>query len=843
MNKRANKAIFCFVLALLLTLPLAPVVQGAEAGEEVTDQCVYTLPARVPAERLTDDNLLTRLTVRTYQTLSVSLPACERPSLYCTWFTRPGKVTLTQLDEAGQKISTTDISPAAPFERYELDLACRRVDMTARENWTVSTLRIFDGDLPEDLPWYGAAMERADMLVILGQPQALFEELGGLAPLYAGRYGLKTAICFLCEDNEVLKVTAGDPIPMGEALRALWSLGYRETPFLGGFVDRDYNELEDVRKTWQEKPLERYLVELIRTLRPQVVVCAAGGAEDQRSAFAASEIENAVKLAADGSKYLNLPAAHEVQKLYISDAQGGTEVSYGGVSGETAAAYKHIASRQFYKRTLPQAGRFTLAYTAVGEDQAQNDLLEHLNTGSLLSYTAPTPVPTAEPTPAPTAAPTTEPTAAPVQTAAPTVEPTPAPTAAPVFTAAPTAEPTLAERAARLPYKGAVEAVLLGLMLTILWGVIRAYRARKREDRRTSLLMLTVVAVLGMGLLAAGAAYLQFAAVIPPEPVPTAEPTPAPTFTPVPTAEPTPEPTVTPTAEPTATPTPEPTPDPYPFLAYGEEEKVEVFDDEAGKWVYRSDILSVEARREVITVSEGWAKDQPVTCYIAHVYTRDYDSFYPTFADNRKNGLVRADPVDMALRHKSVIWCTGDNLIQSESEQKGVLIRDGRVYSQNRAKNVMAYYPDTMAFKIFSIRDTDAMTLWESGAQNVFSFQWGPDLIVDGQISAGAVKNQRNPRCGVGMVEPGHYVIFVADGRQPGYSVGLMLNEMAELMLNEGCTQAFNLDGGISTSLIFLGVKLNHHLDEEGKGLETVYQQRDLPEGLAWGYSELCGTL
>ena len=33
----------------------------------------------------------------------------------------------------------------------------------------------------------------------------------------------------------------------------------------------------------------------------------------------------------------------------------------------------------------------------------------------------------------------------------------------------------------------------------------------------------------------------------------------------------------------------------------------------------------------------------------------------------------------------------------------------------------------------------------------------------------------------VGMVEPGHFVVIVADGRQPGYSVGFTLMELADL--------------------------------------------------------------
>ena len=72
---------------------------------------------------------------------------------------------------------------------------------------------------------------------------------------------------------------------------------------------------------------------------------------------------------------------------------------------------------------------------------------------------------------------------------------------------------------------------------------------------------------------------------------------------------------------------------------------------------------------------------------------------------------------------------------------------------------------------------------------------------------------------------------------------GFKLIELAKLLQEEGCVEAFNLDGGISTALFFLGVKLNHHGDEAGTGGVVDYQQRPLPEGLAWGYSELCGTV
>jgi exopolysaccharide biosynthesis protein len=42
----------------------------------------------------------------------------------------------------------------------------------------------------------------------------------------------------------------------------------------------------------------------------------------------------------------------------------------------------------------------------------------------------------------------------------------------------------------------------------------------------------------------------------------------------------------------------------------------------------------------------------------------------------------------------------------------------------------------------------------------------------------------------------------VVDGRQPGYSEGVSLQELAELMQLFGCWDALNLDGGGSTIML-----------------------------------------
>ena len=70
-------------------------------------------------------------------------------------------------------------------------------------------------------------------------------------------------------------------------------------------------------------------------------------------------------------------------------------------------------------------------------------------------------------------------------------------------------------------------------------------------------------------------------------------------------------------------------------------------------------------------------------------------------------------------------------------------------------------------------------------------------------------ESRREPRMAIGMVSPLHYLIIVADGRQPGYSEGLSLQTLQKLFVRYGVQTAINLDGGGSTEMWFQGEILN----------------------------------
>ncbi|MBC2906446.1 phosphodiester glycosidase family protein [Streptomyces cupreus] len=99
----------------------------------------------------------------------------------------------------------------------------------------------------------------------------------------------------------------------------------------------------------------------------------------------------------------------------------------------------------------------------------------------------------------------------------------------------------------------------------------------------------------------------------------------------------------------------------------------------------------------------------------------------------------------------------------------------------------------------------------------------GPLLLRDGEIVLDPVRDgwspediegsdranfyngwylRRNPRTAAGITEDGRIILLTADGRRPGHSVGLTIDETAKVMRSLGAVDAINLDGGGSTAMV-----------------------------------------
>jgi hypothetical protein len=111
----------------------------------------------------------------------------------------------------------------------------------------------------------------------------------------------------------------------------------------------------------------------------------------------------------------------------------------------------------------------------------------------------------------------------------------------------------------------------------------------------------------------------------------------------------------------------------------------------------------------------------------------------------------------------------------------------------------------------------------------------GPRIIRDGSISIEHVAEHldqtfataRHPRTAVAYSKAGRTLFLVTvDGRQPGYSVGMSLEELADFLRNRlaeftssraNAHQALNLDGGGATTVVVNGQVVNRPSDPTGE--------------------------
>ncbi len=61
---------------------------------------------------------------------------------------------------------------------------------------------------------------------------------------------------------------------------------------------------------------------------------------------------------------------------------------------------------------------------------------------------------------------------------------------------------------------------------------------------------------------------------------------------------------------------------------------------------------------------------------------------------------------------------------------------------------------------------------------------------------------KRHPRTALGLTESNHLLLLIVDGRQPKHSIGMTYHEMSQIFLEYGATNAINLDGGGSSTLV-----------------------------------------
>jgi exopolysaccharide biosynthesis protein len=93
-----------------------------------------------------------------------------------------------------------------------------------------------------------------------------------------------------------------------------------------------------------------------------------------------------------------------------------------------------------------------------------------------------------------------------------------------------------------------------------------------------------------------------------------------------------------------------------------------------------------------------------------------------------------------------------------------------------------------------------------------YGISFGPALVINGRPQHTETLDL-HPRTAVGQLACGSLLFIVIDGRQPGWSKGITVNDLRDLFMERGAVNAFNLDGGGSSVMVYDGKVLNKPSD------------------------------
>ena len=221
----------------------------------------------------------------------------------------------------------------------------------------------------------------------------------------------------------------------------------------------------------------------------------------------------------------------------------------------------------------------------------------------------------------------------------------------------------------------------------------------------------------------------------------------------------------------------------------------------------------------ISTVATG-SGDNTVTYYVADVVLDDATTLQSAFANDSFGENITETTSAIAEANNAIFAINGDYYGFRDT---GIVIRNGVVFRDEGARQGLAFYRDGTV-TVYDETTTTAEQLVSEGVWNTLSF--GPSLLDNGEIAEGiedvevdtnfgnhSIQGEQ-PRTAVGIIDQNHLVFVVVDGRSPGYSAGVTMTGLAEIMQGLGATTAYNIDGGGSSTMYFNGGLVNNPLGE-----------------------------
>ena len=270
-------------------------------------------------------------------------------------------------------------------------------------------------------------------------------------------------------------------------------------------------------------------------------------------------------------------------------------------------------------------------------------------------------------------------------------------------------------------------------------------------------------------------------------------------------------------------------------------------DEENGHWLYVSPTIRVQIVRkaeEMDVIQNHKRVHKKLVSYTAHIWCDLESGELPRTVYNNPDPARRSKDhafMTQIAQNNHVVFATGADYYTyriKATYPTGIEIRNGEIIIDDPR----AFVEDMPTYETLALFEDGHMESWSNpeksaeqyvaeGATEVFTF--GPCLVRDGKMTEYVSEHSHEStdiRYALGMVEPGHYVAMMSEGRIKR-SQGIQMKTLAERMLEEGCQVAVNLDGGQSAIFIFMGKQLN-------TGAKDLPKGRKMVEVLAFGTSD-----
>jgi exopolysaccharide biosynthesis protein len=192
--------------------------------------------------------------------------------------------------------------------------------------------------------------------------------------------------------------------------------------------------------------------------------------------------------------------------------------------------------------------------------------------------------------------------------------------------------------------------------------------------------------------------------------------------------------------------------------------------------------------------------------------------FTPEF---HRTTLTKPDGIEVVVRRNRVV-SIGDFAGSTQIPADGYVISALGSAREWVKQNVRRGGPIKFWWRLNSLHTQVDDQKWRS-AQNILGA--GPQLIKAGKIDitdkqekmVAGFATDRHPRTALARLDSGRILLVTVDGRQPGVSVGMSLQALAELLLEFGAVEAINLDGGGSTTMVVHNMIVNKPSDQTGE--------------------------